>query len=107
MNAVKQKWKDFIVWFIDKQGYSNLRIEKCEIEVSTYYETHRRHDTDNSVIKFILDGFSEGGFILDDDSEHVQALTLRCYVDSEHPRTEIVVIADETQTIKLKEKLNG
>lgn len=22
MNALKQRWKDFIVWFVDNQGYS-------------------------------------------------------------------------------------
>ena len=30
MNALKQKWKDFIVWFVRAQGYANLRIEKCK-----------------------------------------------------------------------------
>lgn len=46
MNSVKQKWKDFIVWFVEKQGYSNLHIEKCEIDFFTYYKTNRRHDID-------------------------------------------------------------
>ena len=41
MNALKQKWKDFICWFIDNQGYSNLHIEKCEMEFITYYKTNR------------------------------------------------------------------
>ena len=31
MNALKQRWKDFIVWFIDKKGYSNLHIEKFDL----------------------------------------------------------------------------
>ena len=30
MNDLKQKWKDFIVWFIKEQGYANLHIERCE-----------------------------------------------------------------------------
>lgn len=91
MNALKQKWKEFIEWFIDNQGYSNLHIEKCEIQVKTYYKTNRRHDVDNSVIKFILDGFSESGFIVDDDSKHVSSLLLECFVDKDNPRTEIIV----------------
>lgn len=91
MNALKQRWKEFICWLIDNQGYSNLRIEKCDIQVKTYYKTNRRHDVDNSVIKFILDGFSESGFIVDDDSKHVKSLLLECFVDKENPRTEVYI----------------
>ena len=47
MNALKQKWKDFIVWFVGAQGYTNLRIERCEIEQTVYYPNNRRHDIDN------------------------------------------------------------
>lgn len=92
MNALKQRWKDFICWLIENQGYTNLHIEVCDIKVKTYYKTNRRHDVDNSVIKFILDGFSESGFIIDDDSKHVQSLLLECYVDKDNPRTEIEII---------------
>lgn len=91
MNALKQKWKDFIVWYIETQGYSNLRIERCELSFITYYGNNRRHDPDNSVPKFILDGLCDGGFIADDDSEHISKLTLQCSVDINHPRTEIYV----------------
>ncbi len=92
MNALKQKWKDFVIWVIEDQGYSNLRIEQCDIEVDTYYATNRRHDVDNSVIKFILDGMCDSGMIIDDDSKHVLSLTLRCHTDREWPRTEILII---------------
>ena len=92
MNALKQRWKDFIIWVIKNQGYSNLHIEKCEINVKTYYKTNRRHDTDNSIVKFALDGFTESGFIVDDDYKHLTKLTLECDVDKENPRTEIEVI---------------
>lgn len=92
MNALKQRWKDFICWLINSQGYSNLHIDECDIKVKTFYKTNRRHDVDNSVIKFILDGFSESGFIVDDDSKHVKSLLLECFVDKDNPRTEIEVI---------------
>lgn len=91
MNALKQKWKDFICWFIDNQGYSNLYIKKCEMKFVTYYKTNRRHDIDNGTPKFLLDGLSESGFIIDDDSKHITKLTMECYVDKENPRTEITV----------------
>lgn len=89
MNALKQKWKDFIKWFVAEQGYSNLRIEKCEIDQVVYYPNNRRHDADNSVPKFILDGLVESGMIVDDDSEHVTKIVLSCRTDVSHPRTEL------------------
>lgn len=91
MNALKQKWKDFIKWFVEEQGYSNLRIEQCEVEQTIYYNNNRRHDIDNSVPKFVLDGLIEGGMIVDDDSKHIQKLTLMCDVDKDNPRTEIKI----------------
>lgn len=92
MNALKQKWKDFIIWFIYSQGYSNLRIESCEMKFTTYYKTNRRHDIDNGVPKFLLDGLSESGFIIDDDSKHIKKLTMQCFIDKDNPRTEIEIL---------------
>ena len=71
MNALKQKWKDFIQWFVSEQGYANLHIEKCEISQTVYYPNNRRHDIDNSVPKFILDGLVESGMVVDDDCKHI------------------------------------
>ena len=87
MNALKQKWKDFICWFVAEQGYLNLRIKRCEIAQKIYYATNRRHDLDNGVPKFILDGLVESGMIDDDDSKHISKITLECDTDSENPRT--------------------
>lgn len=89
MNALKQRWKDFIKWFINEQGYTNLHIDKCEISQIVYYPNNRRHDTDNSVPKFILDGLVESGMVMDDDSKHITKLTLMCDTDTKHPRTEL------------------
>lgn len=95
MNALKQKWKDFIVWFVDNQGYTNLRIDKCEIVQTVYYPNNRRHDTDNSVPKFILDGLVQSGMIVDDDSSHICKLSLKCKTDIKHPRTELLIKVKE------------
>lgn len=76
---------------IDEQGYSGLQIDTCEMEFVTYYKTNRRHDVDAACPKFILDGFAESGFIVDDDNKHLLSLLLKCYVDKENPRTEIFV----------------
>lgn len=91
MNALKQRWKSFIIWLIEDYGYSNLGIEECEIHYKTYYGTNRPHDVDNSVPKFIQDGFVESGFIVNDDNRHIRKLTLECFEDKDHPRTEIYI----------------
>lgn len=98
MNALKQKWKDFICYFVEEQGYANLGITKCKICQTVYYPNNRRHDTDNSVPKFILDGLVQGGMVVDDDSNHITELTLRCRTDTSNPRTEllITILPDET-----------
>ena len=91
MNALKQRWKDFGVWLVEDHGYSNLRIEQCEMIYTVYYPNNRRHDADNSVPKFFQDSLVESGFVVDDDSTHIRSWTLRCEVDTKHPRTEILV----------------
>lgn len=87
MNHLKQKWKTFIQWIVKEQGYANLHIEKCEITQSIYYPNNRRHDIDNSVPKFILDGLVDSGMVVDDDCKHITKLILMCGVDTKHPRT--------------------
>lgn len=91
MNALKQRWKDFIIWLVEDQGYANLRIEKCEISFKTFYPNNRRHDIDNSCPKYILDGFCDSGMIVDDDCKHLTKLTLECFTDIKNPRTEIKI----------------
>lgn len=108
MNALKQKWKDFITWFIGTQGLSNLRINECELSFIVYYPTSRRHDVDNSTPKFVIDGLCESGLIVDDDCKIIKKLTLECGYDKDRPRTEIMIRAysyasDESKDIKEEE----
>ena len=91
MNTLKQKWKDFVVWFIKDLGYQNMHIDNCEMEVITYRKINRAFDLDNTTIKFIQDGFVESGFLLDDNYKILKKLTLVGGVDKENPRTEIVL----------------
>ena len=91
MNALKQRWKDFIRWFVAEQGYANLRIDRCEVHQIIYYPTNRRHDIDNSTPKFVLDGLVESGMIVDDDCMHIVKLIMECRIDVDHPRTELYI----------------
>ena len=107
MNALKQRWKDFIIWFVLNSEHKDTHIEQCELRFTAYYDSMRRHDIDNGCPKFILDGLCESGFIIDDDSKHITALTMQCSVDVDNPRTEIEVFVSkwltEYKTIELKE----
>lgn len=98
MNALKQKWKEFISWLVENSEYRDFHIEQCEIKFITYYGTARRHDIDNGCPKFIIDGLCENGFIIDDDSKHITSLTMQCFVDTENPRTEIEVYVSKLLT---------
>ncbi|MBQ8559403.1 MAG: hypothetical protein IJ439_05400 [Tyzzerella sp.] len=108
MNALKQRWKDFIKWFVKEQGYANLRIDECEIYQTVYYATNRRHDIDNSIGKFLYDGLVESGMIVDDSSQHIKKITLTCGVDATNPRTELKITinkyADEVCNTEIKEE---
>ena len=91
MNALKQKWKEFIIWWINDMGYQNKLLEKFEMTFTVYFSTKRRHDLDNQVPKFILDGFVESQFIVDDNEHHLISLTYKSGYDKDNPRTEIEI----------------
>lgn len=89
MNALKQRWKEFCIWWIGNLGLSGKNLDQFEMTFTTYMPTKRRIDPDNTVPKFILDGLVESGFIIDDDGRHLRSLTLKTDYDKERPRTEI------------------
>lgn len=92
MNALKQKWKDFVKYWMKLEKLENRQLDNFDIILTVFFNTKRRHDTDNQVPKFILDGFTESGFIVDDDEKHLRSLTLKTGYDKENPRTEIEII---------------
>lgn len=91
MNALKQKWKDFGVWWMNKMGYNDMKLDNFEMIITVYFDTRRRVDPDNQIPKGLLDSFTSAGFIVDDSSKHLHSLTLRCDYDKEWPRTEILI----------------
>lgn len=92
MNALKQKWKDFVKYWMKLEKLEHRQLDNFDIILTVFFNTKRRHDTDNQVPKFILDGFTESGFIVDDDEKHLRSLTLKTGYDKENPRTEIEII---------------
>lgn len=97
MNNLKQTQKTFGVWWINKLGYADLKLEHFKITSTIYFDTHMRHDCDNYTIKFEDDFLTESGMIVDDDSKHLYSLTLQCDYDKNHPRQEILIEYDEKE----------
>lgn len=100
-NALKQNWKEFIKWWISNDPMlCKLHIKRCSLTFTSFMPSRRRADPDNMVPKFILDGFVESGLLADDDSSHLESLTLACSYDKERPRTEIEFTVYEYEQIK-------
>lgn len=91
MNALKGKWKEFVIWFVEEEGLLNLKIDSCTMEFTSYLKTKIRADCDNMSPKFIIDGLVAAGLIIDDDYKHIHSLTLKVGYDKDHPRTEMVI----------------
>lgn len=91
MNKVKQDWKEFMVWVVDFYGYTNANIQHCNMELNIYFDTKRRHDSDNYSPKFINDGLTESGMLVDDDFNHIHKLTISGGYDKLNPRMEIIL----------------
>lgn len=98
MNALKQKWKNFVIWWINDLQLNDLNLDSFDICVTVFFNTKRRHDVDNQVPKFILDGLVESKLIVDDSEKHLLSLTLKTRYDKENPRTEIEIIKKENIT---------
>jgi hypothetical protein len=91
MNNEKQKWKEFIVWLINKYNLQNQHIDNATITFTYYFKTKIRHDADNYTPKNIMDGFTESGLLLDDDLEHIEMLSIKGGYDKNNPRVEILI----------------
>lgn len=94
-NALKQAWKEYVMWLVEEHGYTNLMVEKCRCEARFYRPTKRRYDLDNLSLKFFLDGVVESNMIIDDSIEYLNPLVLWGSYDKEHPRMEIEFIVEE------------
>jgi hypothetical protein len=92
MNAQKQAWKQFGTWLVKYYGLTNRKIEKCRIIIEYFFDSKRRHDSDNFTPKNLFDSFTVSGLLVDDDFNHVESLTIKGNYSKEDPRTEISFI---------------
>lgn len=91
MNKLKQDWKEYIIWLVEQNGFTDLHIEKCRITYRFYMPSKRRSDTDNYTPKFCQDGLVEAGVIVDDDYLHCNPLKIWLGYDKNNPRMEITI----------------
>lgn len=65
-------------------------FEKAMVTITYFFGDRRRHDADNYAGKYLLDGLTKAGVIVDDDLRHITTTIVGEY-DKQHPRTEITV----------------
>ncbi|MEG0878004.1 MAG: RusA family crossover junction endodeoxyribonuclease [Oscillospiraceae bacterium] len=73
------------------------------VRIDYFFKTRVRHDSDNYCGKFILDGLTAAGVIIDDDFEHI-ALLLHGHYDKENPRTEITITPVDKELLQGDER---
>ena len=87
--AAKQEWTDAVAWMA-KMIAPPQPYQKARITITYFFATNARHDADNYAGKFLLDGLTKAGVIVDDDLKHITT-TIKGEVDRKNPRTEIEV----------------
>lgn len=92
MNVEKQKWREFGEWLVSYYKFENIQIDKCDIVITYYFDSKRKHDADNYTPKNLFDSFTSSGLLVDDDFNHVQSLTIKGDYCKEEPRMEILIV---------------
>lgn len=65
-------------------------IGLATVTIRYYFPDRRRRDPDNYSGKFLLDGLTKAGIIVDDSFNHI-TLHLEAYCEPSRPRTEIEI----------------
>lgn len=87
----KRVWTDAVIWACKAaKDRPEKPWEHANVVITYYFPTRSRHDADNYAGKYLLDGLTRAGVIVDDDLKHITT-TIRGGYDRERPRTEIEV----------------
>lgn len=103
-NSMKQNWKDFMIFILNKNNLQDIHIDSCEVTYVTYFKNKHKHDLDNISPKFIFDGLVAGGFIVGDDMTHIKKLTIMGGYDKENPRIELMFNVCSPENRKLQRR---
>ena len=85
----KARWTQ-AVRIMSLKDRPKMPYEFAEVRIKYYFPTNARHDADNYAGKFLLDGLTKAGIIVDDDFKHIR-LSASGEYDRENPRTVIEV----------------
>ena len=67
----------------------------ADVVIMYYFPKRNRHDPDNYCGKFLLDGLTKAGVIVDDDMDHIR-LHIGGNYDRKNPRT-VITITEVTE----------
>lgn len=87
--AAKSHWTT-LVWAAAQKQRPKAPYNKALVRITYYFPTAARHDADNYAGKFLLDGLTKAGIIVDDDLRHITTV-IRGELDRKNPHTEIEV----------------
>lgn len=65
--------------------------EKAIVEITYFFRTERRRDTNNYTPKFLLDALVYAGLILDDNAKEIRQPEPRFEIGGEYFRTEVYI----------------
>ena len=85
----KKRWTEAVMWAAAGQRPKEP-YPLADVKILYYFPSRRRHDADNYCGKFLLDGLTKAGIIVDDDFAHIR-LGVAGAVDAAEPRTIITV----------------
>lgn len=91
-SRIKKEWESEIGWLCKK--FNNPMLENALIEITYYFDTRHKRDKDNYTPKFIMDGLTKAGIIVDDNTDNI-FLNWKLKYDKENPRTEIKIREDK------------
>jgi Holliday junction resolvase RusA-like endonuclease len=87
----KKKWTEAVQWAVKAARAKPERpFAHAAVTLTYYFPTNARHDADNYAGKFLLDGLTRAGVIVDDDLKHITTMIIGNH-DAKNPRTEIYV----------------
>lgn len=86
----KREWTEAVAWAVKAAGVPPRPYQRAKVTITYYFPTRARHDADNYAGKYLLDGLTIAGVIVDDDLKHIST-TIRGEYDKDNPRTEIEV----------------
>lgn len=107
MNQLKQNWKDFGQFVVEKHGYKDLGISKCKCKIIISRASHGRIDLDNYSPKFVFDSLTAetGGVIVDDGCDCVTSLLIECeYKKGKHEMDIIFYDCEYSRDLLLETK---